>query len=195
MLKKIIFLSLIILTSCRDNETNLRNSEEPKAFEEKSIDIGRFRKGNDLVEDLYQELVDKSPELTSLENELSQLNTRDTVNIFYNYNQKSNDYYRDAKNQINSITDSVMKQKILNLITKSNDKYVSQKADLKNLMNTINEKRNEINNYHSALKIILTIPLIEQYQKQHLPDKSPYEKVIKKEDLLLEKTKNITPKY
>jgi len=195
MLKKIIFLSLIILTSCRDNETNLRNAEEPKAFEEKSIDIGRFRKGNDLVEDLYQELVEKSPELTSLENELSQLNTRDTVNVFYNYNQKSNDYYRDAKNQINSITDSVMKQKILNLITKSNDKYVSQKADLKNLMNTINEKRNEINNYHSALKIILTIPLIEQYQKQHLPDKSPYEKVIKKEDLLLEKIKNITPKY
>ncbi len=195
MLKKIIFLSLIILTSCRDNETNVRNSEEPKAFEEKSIDIGRFRKGNDLVEDLYRELVEKSPELTSLENELSQLNTRDTVNVFYNYNQKSNDYYRDAKNQINSITDSVMKQKILNLITKSNDKYVSQKADLKNLMNTINEKRNEINNYHSALKIILTIPLIEEYQKQHLPDKSPYEKVIKKEDLLLEKIKNITPKY
>ncbi|WP_337965050.1 hypothetical protein [uncultured Flavobacterium sp.] len=195
MLKKIIFLSLIILTSCRDNETNVRNSEEPKAFEEKSIDIGRFRKGNDLVEDLYQELVEKSPELTSLENELSQLNTRDTVNVFYNYNQKSNDYYRDAKNQINSITDSVMKQKILNLITKSNDKYVSQKADLKNLMNTINEKRNEINNYHSALKIILTIPLIEEYQKQHLPDKSPYEKVIKKEDLLFEKIKNITPKY
>lgn len=195
MLKKIIFLSLIILTSCRDNKTNVRNSEEPKAFEEKSIDIGRFRKGNDLVEDLYQELVEKSPELTSLENELSQLNTRDTVNVFYNYNQKSNDYYRDAKNQINSITDSVMKQKILNLITKSNDKYVSQKADLKNLMNTINEKRNEINNYHSALKIILTIPLIEQYQKQHLPDKSPYEKVIKKEDLLFEKIKNITPKY
>ncbi|RKR08288.1 hypothetical protein C8C83_5525 [Flavobacterium sp. 90] len=188
-------MSLIILTSCRDNETTQRNSEEPKAFEEKSIDIGRFRKGNDLVEDLYQELVDKSPELTSLENELSQLNKRDTVNIFYNYNQKSNDYYRDAKNQINNITDSVMKQKILNLITKSNDKYVSQKADLKNLMNTINEKRNEINNYHSALKIILTIPLIEQYQKQHLPNKAPYEKVIKKEDLLFEKIKNITPKY
>jgi len=195
MLKKIIFLSLIILTSCRDNETNRTNNEEPKAFEEKSIDIGRFRKGNDLVEDLYQELVDKSPELKSLESELSQLNTRDTVNVFYNYNQKSNDYYRDAENHINTITDSVMKQKIINLITKSSDKYVSQKADLKNLMNTINKKRNEINNYHSALKIVLTIPLIEQYQKQHLPDKSPYEKVIKKEDLLLEKIKNITPKY
>jgi DNA anti-recombination protein RmuC len=195
MLKKIAYFSLILLISCGENETNHRSNEEPEAFQEKSIDIGRFRKGNDLVEDLYQELVEKSPELKSLEDELSQLNTRDTANIFYNYNQKSNDYYRDAENHTNSITDSVMKQKIVNLITKSSDKYVSKKADLKNLMNTINEKRNEINNYHSALKIILTIPLIEEYQKQHLPNKSPYEKVIKKEDLLLEKIKNITPKY
>ena len=88
-----------------------------------------------------------------------------------------------------------MKQKIINLITKSQDKYVSQKAELENLVGTINKKRNEINNYHTALKIILTIPLIEQYQKQHLPNKSPFEKLIEKENQLLEKTKRITPKY
>lgn len=195
MLKKIIFLSLIILTSCRDNETNLRNSEEPKTFEEKSIDIGRFRKGNDLVEDLYQELVDKSPELKVLETELDELNTRDTTAIFYNYDHKSDNYYSSADSHANLIRDSIMKYKILNLIKKSGEKYSSQTTELNNLIKTINQKRNEINDYHTALKIILTIPLIEQYQKQHLPNKSPFEKLIEREEQLLQKTKSSTPKY
>ena len=195
MLKKIVFLSLILVASCQEKETNRKSKEEPKAFEEKSIDIGRFRKGGDLVEDLYQELVDKSPELKALENELSEVNTRDTTNIFYNYDQKSNDYYNAAESHNNGIRDRAIKEKILNLIKKSDDKYVSQKADVENLIKSINQKRIEINDYHTALKIILTIPLIEEYQKEHLPNKSPFEKLIEKENQLLEKTKNVSPKY
>ncbi|MBF4463916.1 hypothetical protein [Flavobacterium sp. LC2016-12] len=195
MLKKIAMFSLILLISCRENETTQRSNEEPKAFEETSIEIGRFRKGGDLVEDLYQELVDKSPELKALENELSELNPRDTTNLFYTYDQKSDDYYNSVESHINGIRDSVMKQKMINLITKSQDKYVTQKADIENLVNTINKKRSEITNYHTALKIILTIPLIEEYQKQHLPKKSPFEKVIERENQALEKTKSVTPKY
>lgn len=195
MLKKIAFISLLLLVSCRDKETTDKKNAEPKAFEEKTFDIGRSGKDNDLVENLYQELVDKSPELKALENELQEVNARDTTDIFYSYDQKSDDYYNSAESHINGIRDSVMKQKIINLIKKSNDKYVVQKAELENLVNTINKKRTDITNYHSALKIILTIPLIEQYQKQHLPNKAPFEKLIEKENQLLQKTKNSTPKY
>lgn len=194
MLKKIAVLSLILLISCQNNKTTPVNKEEPKAFDEKSIEIGRFRKGGDLVDDLYQELVDKSPELKALENELSEVNVRDTTNIFYNYDQKSDDYYNSVESHISGIRDSVMKQKMINLITKSQDKYITQKDELEKLVGTINKKRSEITNYHIALKIILTIPLIEQYQKQHLPNKSPFEKLIEKENQLLEKTKSNIPK-
>lgn len=143
---------------------------------------------------MYQELVAKSPELKALENELSELNPRDTTDIFYNYDEKSNEYYRSADSYANVIRDSVMKQKILNLIKKSEEKYVSQKTELEKLVSTIGKKRMEINNYHNALKIILTIPLIEQYQKEHLPNKSPFVKLIEKENQLLQKTKINTPK-
>jgi uncharacterized coiled-coil protein SlyX len=195
MLKKIAFLSLILLISCKKNETVQRNNEEPKAFEEKTIDLGRLKSGNDLIEDLFQELVDKSPELKNLENELKELKTRDTNDIFYNYDEKSEDYYASANRHINSIQDSVMKQKILNLITKSEEKYSDQKSDLENLTKTINQKKMEIKDYHNTLKIVLTIPLIEQYQKKHLPNKAPFEKLIEKENQLLQKTKNSIPKY
>lgn len=195
MIKKIAFLSLILLISCQKNETVHRNNEEPKAFEEKSIDLGRLKSGNDLIEDLFQELVDKSPELKSLENELKELKTGDKTDIFYNYNQKSEDYYASANRHINIIRDSLMKQKILNLIRKSDEKYSTQKSDLQNLVKTIDQKRTEIKDYHNVLKIVLTIPLIEEYQKQHLPNKAPFEKLIEKENQLIEKTKRNTPNY
>ncbi|MFH6946229.1 hypothetical protein [Flavobacterium sp. FlaQc-50] len=195
MLKIFTVLSLVLLTSCRENESTDRNNKEPKALQEKSIDLGSLRSGNNLVDDLYQELVNKSPELKVLENELDELNTRDTTDIFYDYDQKSDAYYGSANNYINTINDSVMKQKILNLLHKNQEKYVSRKAELENLIKTIHKKRIEIKDYHNALKIVLTLPLIEEYQKQHLPSKSPFEKMIEKENQLLLKTKKNTPKY
>lgn len=194
-MKKLLLFSFFLLISCQKSESNDGNKEEPTAFEEKSIDLGRLKSRNDLMEDLFQELVEKSSELKNLENDLKDLKTSDTTNIFDNYNEKSEDYYASAKRHINMIRDSVMKQKILNLIRKSDEKYSIQKSDLQNLVKTIDQKKMEIKDYHNALKIVLTIPLIEEYQKQHLPNKTPFEKLIEKENQLIKKVKQNTPEY
>lgn len=194
ILKTFAIFSLIFLSSCRDNETNKTN-EDPKALQEESINLGRFRSNNNLVDDLYQELVTKSPKLKILEKELEDFKIGDSLNIFYNYDEKSNDYYLSATNQANIMKDSVMKHKILNLIESSSKKYVAKKANLEELIKTIHQKQNDINVYHNALKIILTIPLIEKYQDEHLPKNSPFDKIIDRENQLLQKTKSITPKY
>lgn len=195
MLKKIAFFSLIFMTSCQEKENNSRNNKTPKALQEDNIDFGRFRSNNDLVDDLYMELVDKSPELKKLETELEAIKNRDTLNLFNNYAQKSDDYYRSAKNKTGMIKDSVMKNKILSLIENSNEKYIEKTTELQKLVKTIHQKQNDINDYHTALKVILTIPLIEKYQNEHLPQKNPFEKIIEKENQLLEKVKKNTPKY
>ncbi|KRB55912.1 hypothetical protein [Flavobacterium sp. Root186] len=195
-MKKLLPLFLFfLLISCQKSESNNENKEEPKALQEKSIDIGRFKGREDLVDDLYQELVNKSPELKTLEDELNEVNAKDTVSIFHHYDNKSINYYISAKSNTAGIRDSILKNKILNLIIKSSDKYDSKKADIESLVTTINKKRTEITNYHTALKIVLTLPLIEQYQNDHLPKKSPFEKVIEKENQLLEKVKQNTPSY
>ncbi|TDX11707.1 MULTISPECIES: hypothetical protein [Flavobacterium] len=195
MKKPLLLSSLLLLISCQKSESNDGSKEEPSALQEKSIDIGRFKSRNDLVDDLYQELVNKSPELKTLEDELNEINPRDTTEIFNNYDDKSYSYYGSAKGNTEGIRDSILKKKILNLISKSSDRYDSKKAEIESLVTTINKKRTEITNYHTALKIVLTLPLIEKYQNDHLPKKSPFEKVIEKENQLLEKVKENTPKY
>ncbi|WP_125719595.1 hypothetical protein [Flavobacterium ustbae] len=195
MNKIYILFSLIALTSCKQENTNIKENEEPKALQEEGIGLGRFKSRDNLVDNLYQELVDKSPKLKALEDELHALNPRDTTAIFHNYDNKSYNYYGSAKGQMEGIRDSILKKKIKSLIDKSSDQYGSQKAELESLVSTIDEKRTEITNYHTALKIVLTLPLIEQYQKENLPEKSPFEKVIEKENQLLEKVKQNTPNY
>ncbi|WP_456315677.1 hypothetical protein [Pseudomonas shirazensis] len=193
MLKKILILSILVLTACERNETKIEN---PKALQDGvTIKIGRYRSNNDLSEELYQELVSKNIELKKLENELEDFNTRDTLNIFYNHNGKSEDYYNSANSYANSIKDSILKNKIINLLNKSKEKYNKEATELNQLIKTIYQKERDISDYHSALKIVLTIPLIEKYQNENLPEKSPFEKIILNQNLLLEKIKNNTPKY
>lgn len=199
MLKKIAFLLLLIVTACSKNETkNTENSKKeiPKALQDgTTIKIGRFRSNNALSEEIYQELVSNSIELKKLENELDNFNPKDTLDLFNNYDQKSDDYYSSANNQANSIRDSILKNKILSLLKNSNDKYDKSTTELNQLLKTIYQKNRDIADYHTALKIILTIPVIEKYQNDNIPQKSPFEKVIETQNSLIEKVKKNTPKY
>lgn len=199
MIKKIAVFSLILLASCGEKETNNENSnnEIPEALQEnESVNLKRYSSRNDnLTEQLYQELVNNSSELKSLETELAAFNPDDTLNKFYKYDRKSSDYYLSSKNQANLIQDSITKNKILNLIKKSNDKYLGKTAELNALLKNIRENQNSINDYHNVLKIVLTIPVIEKYQNKNLPEKSVFEKVIENENQLTEKIKKNTPKF
>lgn len=198
MIKKLILFLFIVLTSCGGNESKNENpkNEIPKALQNKaSINIGRYRSNDDLPEELYQELVSKNIELKKLETQLEDFNTKDTLNIFYNYNGKSENYYTYANSYANSIKDSILKNKVLNLLKNSDEKYNKKITELNQLVESIYQKQRDIRDYHSALKIVLTIPLIEKYQKDNLPEKSPFEKVIENQNLLLEKIKKNTPKY
>ena len=91
MLKKIILFSLIILTSCGGKETNDENprNEIPEALQEGSIDLKRYSKGNNLTEELYQELVTNNQELKKLETEIDEFNPQGTKDKFYKYDRKS----------------------------------------------------------------------------------------------------------
>ncbi|QSB25888.1 hypothetical protein [Flavobacterium sp. CLA17] len=198
MIKKLTLFLFIVLTSCGGNETKNENTknEIPKALQDgAAINIGRYRSNDDLPEELYQELVSKNIELKKLETQLEDFNTRDTLNIFYNYNGKSENYYTSAKSYANSIKDSILKNKVLDLLKNSDEKYNKKITELNQLVESIYQKQRDIRDYHSALKIVLTIPLIEKYQKDNLPKKSPFEKVIENQNLLLEKIKKNTPKY
>ncbi|NRS89849.1 hypothetical protein HNQ02_002783 [Flavobacterium sp. 7E] len=197
MMRFLTVFSAIFMISCNNgnNENIIVEDQNPVALQEKSS-LARFSKpGGNLVDALYQELVEKKPELNSLETELNNFATEanKTQNIFYNYNEKSQHFYEDATFLANQIKDSVAQIKILEIIKLSSDKYDQQSNELNHLVEKIANNQKSINDSHTILKLLLTIPVIEKFQEDNLPKNKDFQKVIVKQEQLNKKILDKTP--
>ena len=198
IIKIVCVVSVLFTFSCNKREaTNSdKQNEIPEALQEgKSFAPNRFKsKSESLVNQLYYDLVEKTPALKSLEDEIGNFNPNDTIATFYNYDRKSKDYYSSANNLTEEISDSITKNKIIALLKKSNEKYKGTSKEVSELISSIGDKNSAIKDYHTVLKIVLTLPLIEKYQTQNLPNKNNYQNIIKKQDSIIAKTQKATPK-
>ncbi len=147
--------------------------ETPKALEDKSIssDIVLKRGSGDLVESLYQELEDKSPELKDLEKKIEYLskNEPDSTESFNKYNGKNKSYYASAENHVTQIGDSILRGRIKKLIESSLTGYKAGISRHNELLKSIGENDLTLADLHIALKICRTLPLIQNYQRDNLP--------------------------
>ena len=196
---KIYFVFLLTLfISC--NEKNVKNNSleknNPEALQENSVLKGYTKRGGNLVDQLYEEIVEKNSDLQKLETEITEFESEpyDTQNIFKNYEEKSKHYYNNASDFAKQINDSVTKNKILDIISKSSEKYNKQSSKVSELVAEIKNKENTIETNHNILKIILTLPIIEKYQIENLPKNSIFEKIIEKQIELNKKIENRTQK-
>ncbi len=170
-------LIFILLAACTNN-TQQQNPppEIPKALEEKgSYLLITKRGGNNVLEDLYNELVEKTPELKNLENQIDHLNSSriDFAEIFNNYNSKYTMYYSEANQAMGLVKDSAIKEKIKELIASSKKKYDAKVEEHTQLLDAIDAKFLSLNDLHTFLKIKRTMPIIEKYQSDHLPSIKP----------------------
>lgn len=199
---KYFFIILLSITmfSCGGKRTENKpaGQETPKALQDDKLELKSYsRSKSDLTEELYQELVDKSPELKKLEDNLIGLNskTSDLEMKFNTYNQKSDSYYNSANEKASSISDSLLRKKILALITNSQNQYSNKTALVNSLRKLISDNSSTINDSYSVLKIVLTLQLIEKYQNENLPDKKDFKEFIKEQEKLIQQTVSLTPKY
>lgn len=173
---------LLLLSSCnsKPQTTNNTKNETPQALQdEKPIYTSVKSRYNNLLEQLYAELVAESAELQELEKQIETI--ADTNSAIDDdlavFEKKSNDYYANAWALKAEITDSAMYKQIAQILTASKEKYTKklsghqlQKAEIKALRATLNDQ-------HSMLKIVLTLPLIEAFQESYKPNLARYQQL------------------
>ena len=190
---------LTLLFSCGGGRTNdnATKQETPKALQDSKLEIKSYSRSGDLTEELYQELVDKTPALKKLEDDLDAFRPKpnDINEKFNQYNSKSNSYYSSANYKATAITDSLLRMKIVALITTSNKQYSTKTAELNSLLQQISKNGATLNDHHSVLKIVLTLPIIEKYQDDNKPDKKEFKNLINEQENLILRTDSLTPKY
>lgn len=202
-MKKVTLLSTIILlivTSCdkpRIQEKQDQKMETPKALqEESSFEMTSKRGYDDIMESLYKELAEKTPELKELESKLEVLSAgkSDSTELFDRYNGKNHSYYSSADSHLKQISDTILRKKMKSLITSSLTRYNSKIVRHSELLKSIDKKTMTLNDLHNILIITTTLPLIEKYQNDNLPAtksltgySKQLDKVVHLENFLLEK--------
>lgn len=197
---RILLIPIIsfLFFSCKQPGKNTElTPDTPKALQEKSSSEAIFSKRSypdDLVESLYSELTDKTPELKDLEEMISKLEDQksDSVESFKKFDQKNTSYYNSANQHLQQIKDSLIRKKIKSIIDSSLSAYNSKTRRYKNLISTLYLKEINLEDLHIVLKLVKTLQLIEKYQKENIPSTKSIEKVIEGFDKAIQKTDTLT---
>ena len=189
-------LLLLVIASC-DNRARIKEDKAtPQALEDdKSFNISK-RGYDDMVQHLYAELSEETPELNRLEVDIKNLEQGqiDSSKSFNQYNEKSLQYYYSASSHYEKIKDSVVRNKMKDLILNSQKKYNLESSASTNLIKYIDAKLITLEDLHNVLKITRTLPLIEKYQREKLPSAKPLKDFSTKLDKTLKYTDSIIHK-
>lgn len=198
---KLLLLVLIIsLLSCSQQKTEqTQQPPVPKALEENKSDyslVSKSRYSDDLVQELYTEIIEKDKELKDLETAISNIKSSqaDSLENFNNFDQKNSSYYLTAKSYISAIKDSVLKKRVEQILNKSSESYKNLTTPQQQLVAQAKTLEDKLNELHISLKLVTTLALMEKFQKENLPSKQPiimlnktYGQLIQQVDTLLKK--------
>jgi hypothetical protein len=181
-------LFVLVLVSCNSKRVQVKPQPEiPKALEDKSSYEFISKKGrgyDDLVDNLYKELVSHDPKLKELEIRIDELNNSesDSTASFSNFDTKVQSYFSAVDMNISAIKDSLLRERMKLLIVSNQTKYKAQIAGHNELLKTIDRNKAVMADLYIVLKIVRTLPLIEKYQKDNLPSTKSIEGFIKQQD-------------
>lgn len=199
----IFFLSLILLYNCSERNNEKINSENlnatPETLEQTDSKISYSsiskRYGGNILEELYQEALEKSKKLEILNERIKEI-TSDSLqtktNDFIKYRNVNNDYWNTAENYANNINDSIAKKSIIEIIEKLKEKYEKKIAKHETKMSEIEVLKSKLNDQIILMKLFVTEPMISNYQINELPEKSKLESIIKDYNELIEQTEKYT---
>jgi hypothetical protein len=187
----LMFLCLVSCNSNQPTEDKKPKEEVPVALQDSKLKS--ISRPSDLAEALYQELVKNDPVLQKMEADFEALPTEllPLKEKYDAYEAKSDNYYASAQQKAAMISDSVLRAKVKALIAASESRYTSKTAELNSLLKELAANNTALTDYHAALKVALTLPVIEKFQADEMPDKKPLKELKKKQQKLLSKTDSL----
>jgi len=196
-MRQLLLTSIVLIgiLSCNRHKHQPQQNV-PKALEERKSAYSLISKrGNDdLVESIYQELTDETPALKKMEEDIDVVNNskEDSLKTFQKFNSKNNSYYGSAQNHVGLIQDSVLREKMKKMIQSSLSNYNSLTNPHNNILKSIASKETSLSDLHVALKIIRTLPVIDKYQKDNLPNTKSLERYSQQQTKTINKLQKLS---
>jgi len=196
----LLFISAIVF-SCNSNRPENKAQETPKALQTDNSSsetsfLSKKRGYDDLVDELYNELLEKNAALNSLEHGIEKIkdDSKDSAELFNAFDNKNSSYYDAATRHLGSIKDSVLKERIKLLVANSLSRYKANTTAHNNLLASIAAKDINLDDLHIILKLTQTLGMIEQYQTGSMPSTKPLEHTGKAYDKIIATTDSMSKK-
>lgn len=176
------FISYLLLAAICSFLLNCKSETKPaevKIVEKADSNDFIESRSSDSVDGLYKELLKENKALADLEKSTNALLEKktDVEKPFQDYNSRNEDYYTSAKRHLNSIRDSVLKQKYIDFIEKSLKNYTLKSGDLRKIIEANKATVLRLEDLRIALKLTETLAFMEKYQDKAIPDKKPLEDI------------------
>jgi hypothetical protein len=195
----ILFLSLILFYSCSERNNEKINPENlnatPETLEQTDSKISYSsiskRYGGNILEELYQEALEKSEKLEILNERIKEISSdslQTKTNDFIKYRNVNNDYWNTAENYANNINDSIAKKSMIKIFEKLREKYEKNVAEHETKMKEIEVLKSRLNDRIILMKLFVTEPMISNYQINELPEISKLESIIEDYNKLIKQT-------
>lgn len=177
-----VALAFIIFYSCSKKEKGeiAGQTETPETFTESpKLDLktysSRYRK--DIVEELFEEAQEKNDSLKKLVEHLETVKSmkNDSLRSYKDYQSTNESYWRTLKSHIAHLNDSSLIVELNGMIStlkKSHEKRVFHHQKLLNEVDSIDVL---IADLEIIMKILVTEPMMRNYQVNELPETDPIE--------------------
>jgi hypothetical protein len=181
-----------MIQSCSQREEKKDNQTPEVLQDDISNNIRKlsYSKGGDILESIYEEVLNDNPELETWENNIRNLKDEkyqkeDKINQF---DDKNHSYYSAAREKSNKILNKELKEIIDMEISKSESQYNQKIEKVRSLQNKIGELDLRINDYENAVKVLYTLPYIRNYQNNDAPNQEELKKTINEYEKLLKES-------
>lgn len=189
---------VLALCACTTKANRTQPADVPKPLQTDNS-YSELRKGRygDLVDQLYADLVKQSTDLKQLDARLEDLDEqkRDSTAAYSKFDQQNESYYDAAQRRAGAIGDSVLRTQVLAIVKQSSQRYSGITSRNESLQSTLNEKTRAIEDSHEALKVLLTLPVMQQYQKEHLPSTKSMEDLLREMEELKKEVDALKKKH
>ena len=169
----LLVVTCLFLAACsseisKEKDASLPNTSIQETTTENVLDL------------LYLELKEQRPELIALEKQIEEVDQakEKTLGDYKKYNSKNEQYYLTANQHLSNIKDSLLRNSVELLLNKSQYAYDQENAAMSLAVAQLENRSANLHDHQEALKIILTMNLMEKYQKKQLPDDTEYQKII-----------------
>ena len=194
-----LFVLTLIFTSCSDEKQDVPAPNEdatPTALlEEESTEENRSYFGkrswkyeDDIIKRLFDEACEKDKVLRDLTLQIKLMNN-DTLKAYFKYSSTNKDYWHTSENYIARINDSLLRASTAAVFEKMACDYEYRILDYSNLEETIYQRAINLEDQLILMQLMVTQPMINNYEVNEKPPIKLLEDLIKNYDDLINETK------